>query len=84
MHIRVSSNQIWTTKVHLPRSTVEASFWSPLAILPLAVRGGSGIKRATLERSGFIRLDQRNSGRIPDPPCHSAFNGGGGLEWHGM
>jgi hypothetical protein len=42
MCIRVSSKQIWMAKVHLPRSTAEDAFQSPLAILPL-MGGGSGI-----------------------------------------
>jgi hypothetical protein len=50
MHLRVSGEQIWMTKVHPPRSTlcgVEVSFGSPLFVLPLAVgfftlEGGGG------------------------------------------
>jgi hypothetical protein len=42
MRLRVSSEQIWTTKFHSPRSMAEISFRSPLAVLPLAVGGGGG------------------------------------------
>jgi hypothetical protein len=78
MRLRVSGEQIWTAKVHPPRSTAEASFRSPLVVLPLAVRGGSGIERATLERSGFIRLDQRHSGEFRTPLAILPLMGGGG------
>jgi hypothetical protein len=40
MHIKVSNEQIWTTRVHLLRSMAEVSFWSPLVVLPLSVGGG--------------------------------------------
>jgi hypothetical protein len=79
MRLRVSGEQIWMAKVHPPRSTAEASFRSPLVVLPLAVRGGSGIERATLERSGFIRLDQRHSGEFRTPLAILPLMGGGGV-----
>jgi hypothetical protein len=42
MRIKVSNEQIRTARVHPARSTIEVSFWSPLAILPLAVGGAGG------------------------------------------
>jgi hypothetical protein len=80
--LRVSGEQIWTAKVHPPRSTAEASFRSPPAILPLG-GGGSGIERATLERSGLIRLDQRCSGEFRTPLAILPLMGGGGV-WNGV
>ena len=62
----------------------EASLQSPLVVLPLAVRGVSGIERTTLEWSIFIRLDQRHSGEFRTPLAILPLMGGGGLEWCGM
>jgi hypothetical protein len=80
MRIRVSSEQIWTARVHPPRSTAEASFRSPLVVLPLAVRGGGGPESNAqlLNGQDLFALINGAFRRIPDPPCHSAFNGGGG------
>jgi hypothetical protein len=79
MRIRVSSEQIWMARVHPPRSTAEDSFRSPLAILPLmGGGGGSGIGRATLERSRLIHHDQRRSGGFRTPLAILPLMGGGG------
>jgi hypothetical protein len=70
-------------RAHPPRSTAEASFRSPLVVLPLAVRGGSRIEHATLEHSRFIRLDQRRSGEFRTPIAILPLMGGGsGMVWH--
>jgi hypothetical protein len=71
------------TKVHLPRSMAEASFRSIPVVLPLAVSGGSGIERATQERSRSIRLDQRHSGKFQTPLAILPLMGGG-PEWCGV
>jgi hypothetical protein len=76
MCIRVSSEQIWMARVHLPRSTTEDSFRIPLAILPL-IGGGSEIGRATLERSRLIHHDQRRSGGFRTPLAILPLMGGG-------
>jgi hypothetical protein len=81
MRIKVSNEQIWMARVHLPRSTAEVSFRSPLVVLPLAVGGGgggSGIGRATLERLRLIHLDQRCSGEFRTPLAILPLMGGGG------
>jgi hypothetical protein len=80
MRIRVSSKQIWMARVHPPRSTAEDAFRSPLAILPLmgGGGGGSGIGRATLERSRLIHHDQRRSGGFRIPLAILPLMGGGG------
>jgi hypothetical protein len=66
-------------RAHLPRSTAEVSFWSPLVVLPLAVGGGSVIGRATLERLRLIHLDQRCSGEFRTPLAILPLMGGGGV-----
>jgi hypothetical protein len=77
MHLRVSGEQIWMARVHPPRSMAEASFRRPLVVLPLAVRGGgSRIEHATLERSGFIHLDQRCSRKFQTPLVILSLMGG--------
>jgi hypothetical protein len=85
MRIRVSSEQIWMARVHPPRSTAEDAFRSPLAILPLMGGGGSGIGRATLERSRLIHHDQRRSGGFRTPlailPLMGGGGGGSGIVW---
>jgi hypothetical protein len=83
MRLRVSGEKIWTAKVHPPRSTDEASLWSPLFVPHLAVFGGSRIERATLEWSGFIRLDQRHLGEFQSPLAILPLmgEGGSGMVW---
>jgi hypothetical protein len=72
MRLRVSGEQIWTAKVHPPRSTAEASFRSPLVVLPLAVRGGGPESNAQLwngqDLFALINDIQANSGP-PLPFC---------------
>jgi hypothetical protein len=83
MRIKVSNEQILTARVHLPRSTAEVSFQSPLVVLPLVVGGGgSEIRRATLERLRLIHLDQWCEGEFRTPlailPLMKGGQGGGG------
>jgi hypothetical protein len=78
MRIKVSSEQIWMARVHPPRSTAEASFRTPLVVLPLMGGGGSGIGRATLERSRLFHLDQRCSVGFWTPLAILPLMGGGG------
>jgi hypothetical protein len=70
-------------KVHPLRSTAEASFRSPLVVLPLAVGGGgggSGIGRATLERLRLIHLDPWCLVEFQTPLAILPLMGGGGSE----
>jgi hypothetical protein len=80
--LRISGEQIWTARVHPSKSTIEVPFRSPLAVLPLAGGGGSGIGRATLERSRFIQCDQRfpSGFRTPLAILPLMRGGGGGPE----
>jgi hypothetical protein len=72
-------------RIHPSRSTTEDAFRSPLAILPLmGGGGGSGIGRATLERSRFTQHDQRLPSGFRTPLAILPLmrgGGGSGIVW---
>jgi hypothetical protein len=71
--------RIWTARVQPPKSTTEVPFRTPLAILPL-MGGGGGVRNwARNSRTDEIySVRSTVSQWIPDPPCQSTFNEGGG------
>jgi hypothetical protein len=71
MCLRVSGEQIWMARVHLPRSTTEVSFRIPLSILPLVVVGGleSNVQLGNGQDQFALINDIQANSRSPLPFC---------------